>query len=423
MARFALICPPFLSHVRVFEALAERLAARGHESAFVLNAGADRFVGAGVPVHCVGGAADLDAIIARAARPNGPLGILRTVADTARLTDALCRDAPSVLRRIGAEAVIGDQMEPAAGLIAAALALPFVSVAAALPVNRAPGIPLPFLGWPFDPSREGLKRNRGGERIAALLLRRQRRTVEGWAARLRLPPRSTLEDCLSPTLQIAQTVPGFDFPRPASGTFHAVGPIRAWARAQDAPLPFAVDPKRPLVFASLGTLQGHRAGIFRKIARACRRIGAQCVVAHCGKLSPRQAASIDADVVADFLPQEAVLARAAACVTHGGMNTVMDALGAGVPLLAIPIAFDQPGIAARIAYHRVGETLGRVTLSSGAIEASLRRLIASSEMRESARAIGREIAVSGGTALAADLIEEMLAARDDAGQGDRSAVA
>ncbi|GGD32135.1 nucleotide disphospho-sugar-binding domain-containing protein [Aureimonas glaciei] len=408
MAHYALICPPFYSHVRVFEALAEALAARGHRTTFVLNAGGERLISSDGPaVVTTGPGGDLDAIIKRAARPNGPLGILRTVADTARLTDALCRDGPALLKAIGADAIVGDQMEPAAGLLAAHLGLPLVSVACALPVNAAPGVPLPFLGWPYDPSLAGLKRNRAGEKVAAFLLRRQRRTIEAWATRFGLAPRTTMEDCASPLLQISQCPAGFDFPRPPDPRFHAVGPIRK--ATSDEALPFGLHPKRPFVFASLGTLQGHRLDIFKTVASACRRIDAQLLVAHCGGLSEAAAYSLGADFVTDFAPQAAVLARADACVTHGGMNTVLDALQAAVPLLVIPIAFDQPGIAARVVHHGVGRMLPRRGLTSTAVAAALRPLIEKPEATAKAAWLGREIAKAGGATLAARLIEEATA--------------
>ncbi|BDA86177.1 oleandomycin glycosyltransferase [Aureimonas sp. SA4125] len=408
MAHYALICPPFYSHVRVFEALAEALAARGHRATFVLNAGGERLVATGGPgVVTTGPGGDLDRIIKRAAQPNGPLGILRTVADTAGLTAALCRDGPALLKAIGAEAIIGDQMEPAAGLLAAHLGLPLVSVACALPVNAAPGVPLPFLGWPYDPSPAGLKRNRAGEKVAAFLLRRQRRTIEAWAARFDLGRRTTMEDCVSPILQLSQCPAGLDFPRPPHPHFHAVGPIRK--AAPEASLPFDIDPKRPFVFASLGTLQGHRLDIFKVVASACRRMGAQLLVAHCGGLSAAQAACIGADFVTDFAPQAAVLARADACMTHGGMNTVLDALQAAVPLLVIPIAFDQPGIGARVVHHGVGRMLPRRGLTPATLESALRPLIERPEATARAAWLGREIAKAGGATLAARLVEEATA--------------
>jgi UDP-glucoronosyl and UDP-glucosyl transferase len=42
-------------------------------------------------------------------------------------------------------------------------------------------------------------------------------------------------------------------------------------------------------------------------------------------------------------------------LTHAGANTVLESLSAGVPMIAIPIGFEQPGMAARVAYQGVGE--------------------------------------------------------------------
>jgi hypothetical protein len=41
--------------------------------------------------------------------------------------------------------------------------------------------------------------------------------------------------------------------------------------------------------------------------------------------------------------------------TLNGLNTTLESLAQGVPMVAIPIGYDQPGIAARIAHHGVGE--------------------------------------------------------------------
>jgi zeaxanthin glucosyltransferase len=45
------------------------------------------------------------------------------------------------------------------------------------------------------------------------------------------------------------------------------------------------------------------------------------------------------------------------------MSTVLESLSAGVPMIAIPIGFDQPGMAARVAYHGVGEFIEEEQLS------------------------------------------------------------
>ncbi|WAJ29267.1 nucleotide disphospho-sugar-binding domain-containing protein [Antarcticirhabdus aurantiaca] len=410
----ALLCPPFYSHLRVFEALGSELAARGHRVTLVLNAGAAEPLGATRRLTTVeaehAGRGTPPAVLAMrgAARPTGILGTLRTVADTARLTDELCREGPGLLAALGAEAIVGDETEGAAGLLAARLGLPLVSIACGLPVDPDPAVPLPYLAWDYDPSEKGLKRNAGGRTVARLLLTRQRRVLALWARRFGLEPREGAEDWTSTRLRLSQTVPAFDFPHSAPSPIRGVGPIRARESAGADRALADLPAGRPIVFASLGTMQGHRLGIFRTVAAACRRLGAVSVVAHCGRLSPAEAASIGADLVRDFFPQGPILARADACVSHGGLNTALDAMQAGTPVLAVPIAFDQPGVAARLVHHGAGLRLGRVLLSARAVETSLARLLQEPSFRANASRIGREIERSGGRSLAADLIEEAL---------------
>jgi len=218
-----------------------------------------------------------------------------------------------------------------------------------------------------------------------------------------LAPRSTLSECLSPLLQVSQTVQGFAFPRrqlPAH--FHAVGPLRR-PLENEAELNLPIDPARPFVFASLGTLQGHRYTLLRNIARACKPLGVQLLIAHCGGLNAAQAARLPdegAYWVTDFAPQRGALARAAAVITHAGLNTVLDALEAGVPMLALPIAFDQPGVAARIEHAGVGLRLQPQPATPTRIGLALQWLLDAGAFRPRAAhlgAVGRE---AGGAARA-----------------------
>ena len=63
-----------------------------------------------------------------------------------------------------------------------------------------------------------------------------------------------------------------------------VGPIRRPEDEEAIDLPFSPDPSRPLVFATMGTLQGGSLDLWRGIAEACRMAEAQFVIAHGGKL-------------------------------------------------------------------------------------------------------------------------------------------
>lgn len=412
MAHFALICPPFASHIHSLSVLGEELVRRGHRATFLLNAGAEVLVkSTALAVRTVParpGDPPVERVLENATRPAGLLGTLRTIAESAALTEQLCEGGREQLQRIGADAIIGDQLEPAGGLLAMGLRLPFVSFAAALPINRSPGVPLPFVDRPFDPSPRGMHNTKAVARIGELLSRRQNRVVERWSRRFGIaPPLRTLEDCLSRTAQIAQVVRGYDFPRPEPVPFEAVGPLRRpEEEAGEQPLPFILRPGRPLVFATFGTLQGGRLKLFQATAAGCNEVGADLLVAHGGKLSEAEERSIGATFVTDFVPYRAVLRHAALCVTHGGSNTVLDALACGVPLLVRPVAFDQKGNAARIVYRRFGERMDLRRLPE-----QIRRLLDDGGYTDRARALAREIAEAGGRVRAANIVEAVVSGR------------
>jgi zeaxanthin glucosyltransferase len=357
MAHFGVVAPAFYSHHAALAALAGELVARGHRVTFFQQADARAYVrdprlgfhAVGAATHPPGAGA---AALRRAANPGSPLGLRRVIADLAAATGMLCRELPDAFTAHGIDAVLADQMEAAGGLVAQALGLPFVSVACALPVNREPAMPLPVMPFGWGEDERSLKMVEGSTRVYDWMMGAHGAAIAAAARRFGLPPKTGLHDWLSPLAQISQTVAGFDFPRRhAPANFHHVGPLRTTgthdAGAARTPLP-PVDAGRPFVFASLGTMQGGRVRLFERIARACRRVDAQLLVAHCGGLDAQGEARVlraGADWVCAFADQQAVLARADAAISHAGLNTVLDAIAAQTPMLALPIAFDQPGAA------------------------------------------------------------------------------
>ena len=256
------------------------------------------------------------------------------------------------MRDLEITAVIADQMEAAGGLVAAGLRLPFVFVACALPVNREAAIPLPVMPWACATSQRALELNRTATRIYDRLVWPHEQVILESAQSFGLPPRRTLADCLSPLAQISQTTAAFDFPRvDLPKHFYSVGPLRA-AGFKDNKFDFLVNPSRPFVFASLGTLQGGRFWLFMQIALACKAASFQLLIAHCNHLDEVQEQSlknVGVTWVTASANQQVAVKRAVVVVTVGGSNTVLDALAAGTPVLVLPIAFDQPGVAAPVA--------------------------------------------------------------------------
>src|SRR4029077_12592824 len=104
-------------------------------------------------------------------------------------------------------------------------------------------------------------------------------------------------------------------------------------------------------------------------------------------------------------PQLELLERAALCITHAGLNTVLESLSQGVPMVAIPIGYDQPGVAARIAYHGVGEFLEIEDLAVGRVQRLIQEVLENPRYREKARWFQKVIAQTRGLDVAADVIE------------------
>ena len=412
MRHFAVLAPPFASHLRALEALAAELLARGHRVSWVhqsdvrpqLRDARIGFRSVGALTHPAG---SLASTVARAASPGGPFGLRRVILDVAAATDMLCREAPAALQDLGVDAVIADQMEAAGSLVAGALGLPFVSVACALPLNREPRVPLPVMPWAHAQDARGEQLNEGSARVHDWMMAPHARVIASHARAFGLRPRQTLADCLSPLAQISQTTALLDFPRVAlPAHFHHVGPLRLPPGDEPA-LDLPLNAGKRFVFASLGTLQGGRFALFRRIARACQSLDVQLLLAHCGGLDASQEATLEqagATWVTGFAPQRAALARADAVVTHAGLNTVLDACVAGTPMLALPIAFDQPGVAARVVHAGAGLRLRPALAGVGALREALQRLFDEPAFAAAASLIGREIAQGGGVVRAADIV-------------------
>ncbi|MBJ7263501.1 MAG: glycosyltransferase family 1 protein [Burkholderiaceae bacterium] len=413
MTHFGVIAPAFYSHFNALEALANGLMARGHRVTFFQQVDAQKWISEKpIDFHELGAvshpAGSLAAVIRRAAQP-GLLGIRKIIADMAAASDMLCRELPSALTASGIDALLCDQMEGAGGLVAQALKMPYVSIACALPINRADDIPLSVMPFGYAATPRARSMYRHSANVYDWFMHPHARVLREHACRLGLVPSGRLDDWLSPAAQISQSLPEFEFTTrtPFTGLHH-VGPLRASGDGTSEALPDDIDPARPFVFVSLGTLQGGRLRLLCRIARGCRLAGVQALVAHCGRLSDEQAATVraaGARWVTDFAPQRAVLERADAVITHGGLNTVMDAIATRTPMLVMPIAFDQPGVAARVRHAEIGVVVQPQIANAKGIAAKLAMLLNNPGMAARLDALAGALTRAGGCKRAADIIE------------------
>ena len=89
-------------------------------------------------------------------------------------------------------------------------------------------------------------------------------------------------------------------------------------------------------------------------------------------------------LVREFLPQVAVLERAALAVTHGGNNSVTESLLFGVPMLVLPFSTDQFAGAAAIEKAGLGRVLDPNAASAGELRLAAEALLQGETARRAA---------------------------------------
>ena len=104
-----------------------------------------------------------------------------------------------------------------------------------------------------------------------------------------------------------------------------------------------------------------------------------------------------------------MLRRAKLCIKHAGLNTALESLSEAVPMVAIPITNDQPGVAARIKWTGCGEFVTPKRLTVGRLRSAIRRVLSTASYAENARHMRESIRAYGGPKAAAALVDSALA--------------
>jgi zeaxanthin glucosyltransferase len=412
---FGIISPPVHGHIHPLCALGRVLKARGHRVTFLqLPDLEEKIRSEGIEFRPIGDGdfpkGSLPHWLDELGRRRGLAAIRFTIAAVARTSGVVCREAPAAIRNTSIDAMLVDQMEPAGGAVAEYLRLPFVTVCNALAINHDPQVPPPFSPWKYSTSSWSRWRNEIGYTSSNWLTRPIRDLVARFRAEWKLPPLASPDESFSPLAQICQMPREFDFPRDTlPDTFHYVGPLRS-PIPHPIPFPWERLTGKPLVYASLGTLQGAREPLFRAIADACRGLDVQLVISHGGRLKPDEAASLPGEpLVVGYAPQNALLEKATLTITHAGLNTALDSMAAGVPLVTIPITFEQPAIARRVEWTGSGCCVPLSRAKPHVIRRAVIDVLERDSYRHSAQRMRAAIAAAGGVERAADLVEGALA--------------
>jgi MGT family glycosyltransferase len=417
MATIGIVCAPLSGHLNPMLSLGTELVRRGHQVVVLnlLDAG-PRVVAQGLafeplaahelPVGYVPQQlSDLQTA--------GRLGALRVARRFCLdYTRAVLRDGSSAVRALGIDGLVVDQADFAGSSVAEATGIPFVTVANALPINREPGVPFALSSWQPSRGRLAELRDHCAWAVYDRLFLPVANLVNEHRRRWSLRPYTSDTEYFSPLAQLSQCPRAFDFERRAlPAHWHELGPLRSEADLAP-PFPFERLDGRPLLYASLGSLLGGRSELFAAIAEACAGLDVQLVIAHNHKLLPSEIERFaGAPLVVPYAPQRAVLARTALAITHCGLNTVLDALSLGVPMVAVPLAFEQPAIAARVDYRRLGVAISPGRVSSRALRRAVTQVLGDGRYRAAAGRLRDAMADLGGAPLAAAIIEQAIKTR------------
>lgn len=165
----------------------------------------------------------------------------------------------------------------------------------------------------------------------------------------------------------------------------------------------------PVVF-TLGTSAVSAAGNFYDTSvEAARRAGVRAVllIGRHAENRPREPLP-DSVLVVEQAPHAALFPHAAAVVHQGGAGTLHQALHAGVPMLVVPWAHDQPDLAYRATRLGVARTLTPGAYSETRAASELRHLLTDPAYAERARSVAAIVRAENAAESAADAIEAML---------------
>nr|WP_145486893.1 MULTISPECIES: macrolide family glycosyltransferase [Streptomyces] len=194
-----------------------------------------------------------------------------------------------------------------------------------------------------------------------------------------------------------------------TGTVTYVGPCfdqatpatEEWARPAGA---------EKVLLVSLGSAFTRQPEFYRQCLAAYGNLPGWHVVLQIGKYTdPHELGTIPPHVeVHSWVPQRAILDRADAFVTHAGMGGCGEGLLAGVPMIAVPQAAEQFMNADRLVELGVARRIDTADATADALRAALLDLVGDPEVARRSARLSAEARAEGGTARAADLIEEMV---------------
>ena len=160
-----------------------------------------------------------------------------------------------------------------------------------------------------------------------------------------------------------------------------------------------------LIYLSLGSLGSADVGLMQRLVDLLATSEHRVIVSK-GPLAD-QIVLHDNQAGEGFLPQPAVLPMVDLVITHGGNNTVTEALHHGKPMIVLPLFWDQVDNAQRIEETGFGRRLATYDFHDEELTDAIDELLADGPLAARLAVMSARIRSSSGTVRAADLIERV----------------
>jgi MGT family glycosyltransferase len=391
---------PAFGHVNPSLPLVRELARRGERVVYYNDAEFRRHVQAtGASFRAYPPGVVTSASIARATQTGDLLRVPRLIL---RATDSLVL---FLLDRLPAErpdAMVLDANALWGHIAARTLGLPTVSLFTTLLLGPAQFRRLRLRGWahmvrPLLPSVVP---------VALARARLIRRLGQAVVPRPAFPALGGLNLALFPR--------AFQPPNPrVDPTFHFVGPMIDPQTRLDAR--FEPAGPEPVVYMSLGTLHRASTAFFRRCLEAFTDLPVRFVLATGSQVDAQALGGVPSNcLVRASVPQLAVLRHAAVFVTHGGMNSVLEGLAYGVPLLVIPQHVEQLVIGLMVAERGAAlvrrEHVAGQPLDATVLRDEVERMLGTPRFKAAASELQTLLGATGGYRQAADAVQAHVAA-------------
>ncbi|RAJ28168.1 glycosyltransferase [Pedobacter cryoconitis] len=162
---------------------------------------------------------------------------------------------------------------------------------------------------------------------------------------------------------------------------------------------------RPKILVSIGTTfdHEHKKNFFAKVIEAFEDEDLTVVVVSDPELFDLWPENF---IVQRMVPQLELLPHLDAVVCHGGHNTVCETLMNGLPMVVIPIAYDQSHVAGRVVRVGAGLRLNFNRFKGKHLQQAVQEILHDTTFKTAAQEIKESFIAAGGTETAATLLEQ-----------------